>query len=535
MECQTFLKDKTELENCGVSVPLFDRQKLIERTNIAPTWLHFGGGNLYRAFLAAIGQELVEEGELSSGIVVCETFDEGIVDNVYKPFNNEFIDVVMEPDGTLIKTLNRVTAETYYCNPERNKDFETVKSIFRTESLQLVTVTITEKGYSLVDKNGNYSKPVLEDMALGPNKPKTTMGIIASLLYERFQENKACIAMVSTDNFSKNGQQFKESIVTLIKGWVDNQLVSDEFLQYVLDEHFVSFPWTMIDRITPNPSASVAEKLKKDGLNNIQLIKTNKGTNMATFSNTEPIHYLVIEDNFPNGRPDLSKAGVILTDQQTVDKTDEMKVTTCLNPLHTTLAIFGMLLGYQTIAEEMEDPDLVNLIKGVGIKEGLQVVDNPKIIDPAHFMNELLTVRWPNKMVPDTPNRIATDTSQKLKIRFGETIKKYVKRHKVDELQYIPLVIAGYFRYLLGVDDEGTTITLSPDPLLLELRTELAPIQLGNTDKADKILVQLLKNENLFGLDLVEVGLKDKIMTDFKALSAKKGAVRDVLANLKEA
>lgn len=100
-----------------------------------------------------------------------------------------------------------------------------------------------------------------------------------------------------------------------------------------------------------------------------------------------------------------------------------MKVCTCLNPLHTALAIFGCLLGYTLISEEMKNPLLKKLVETIGWKEGMPVVINPGILRPEDFLTEVLTVRIPNPFMPDTPQRIATDTSQKLPIRFGETIK----------------------------------------------------------------------------------------------------------------
>lgn len=112
-----------------------------------------------------------------------------------------------------------------------------------------------------------------------------------------------------------------------------------------------------------------------DGAQDLDIIHTKKHTNIAAFTNTEVVHYLVIEDSFPNGRPKLEKAGVIMTDRETVDKADIMKVTTSLNPLHTALAVTGCLLGYQSISAEMQDDDLVGLIKGIGYLEGLPVVE----------------------------------------------------------------------------------------------------------------------------------------------------------------
>ena len=91
-----------------------------------------------------------------------------------------------------------------------------------------------------------------------------------------------------------------------------------------------------------------------------------------------------------------------------------------------------MLLGYTKISEEMKDEDLVKLVKIIGYKEGLPVVTDPGILSPEKFIDEVLMIRVPNPFMPDTPQRIACDTSQKLSIRFGETIKEYMARPELD-------------------------------------------------------------------------------------------------------
>src|SRR5699024_7916165 len=125
----------------------------------------------------------------------------------------------------------------------------------------------------------------------------------------------------------------------------------------------VSFPWSMIDKITPHPNIDVKEELEDDGIKDTEILVTSRNSRVASFVNAEETEYLVIEDEFPNGRPKLEKSGVIFTDRKNVDKIETMKVTTCLNPLHTTLAIFGCLLGYTTIHETIKDKELSRLVE----------------------------------------------------------------------------------------------------------------------------------------------------------------------------
>src|SRR5690606_9888540 len=99
-------------------------------------------------------------------------------------------------------------------------------------------------------------------------------------------------------------------------------------------------------KITPRPDSSVRNMLKDSGFKDVEDLITSKKSHVAPFVNAEESEYLIIEDVFPNDRPNLEEGGVIFTDRETVEKVERMKVCTCLNPLHTTLAIFGCLLGY---------------------------------------------------------------------------------------------------------------------------------------------------------------------------------------------
>ena len=141
----------------------------------------------------------------------------------------------------------------------------------------------------------------------------------------------------------------------------------------------------------------------------------------------------------------------------------------------------------------------------------------------------MLKVRLPNPFMPDTPQRIATDTSQKLAIRFGETIKNYKKAGlNLNDLKLIPLVFAGWLRYLMGVGDDGKAFELSSDPLLETVRPYVEKIKLGDTVN-DGDLHELLSNEKIFGVNLYDVGLADKAIEYFNELIAGEGAVRKTL------
>lgn len=513
----------------GYQLPSYDIGQMVKNTLENPFWIHFGAGNLFRAFHACAVQRMLNEGSLDRGIIVAEGFDYEIIEKVYAPHDNLGIAVTLKADGTIDKTVTASVAQAIPLDSRNAEAFSRLKEIFQKDSLQMATFTITEKGYVLVNGTGAPLPDVAADFEAGPEQPESYMGKVASLLYARYAAGKKPLAMVSTDNCSHNGDRLYEAIRAFAEAWTKNGRAEAGFTQYI-DSEKVSFPWTMIDKITPRPDASVEAILKKDGIRDLHPIITARNTYMAPFVNAEETEYLVIEDNFPNGRPRLSKGGLLFTDRNTVDKTEKMKVCTCLNPLHTCLAIFGCLLGYHKISEEMKDPDLYALTKAVGYDEGLPVVINPGILDPKEFLRTVLEVRLPNPFMPDTPQRIATDTSQKLAVRFGETIRAYAESDtkSTGELTFIPLVLAGWLRYLMGVDDYGAEFELSPDPLLKELRPHVAPVKWGETH-VEKFIGSILENEQIFGVDLYKTGLAQRISDDFRKLIQAPGSVRKTL------
>lgn len=530
------IKDRQVWENAGIELPEFNIDKMQAVTKEEPTWVHFGAGNIFRGFIAVLQQELLNLGKVQTGIIAVETYDHEIIDSIYEPYDNLSLLVLMEPEGTLRKKVIASVSESLVGETSREGHWKRLEDIFKSQSLQMVSFTVTEKGYSLMDISENYLPYVVKDFKTGPESPRHLISKVAALTYLRYKNGKLPIAFVSMDNCSHNGDVLKDAILTVAKNWVDNGHVESEFLEYLNDKQKVSFPWTMIDKITPRPSEKIKDDLNKIGFLSTRILCTDKNTFIAPFVNAEVPQYLVIEDDFPNGRMPLEVAGVLFTDRETVDMVEKMKVTTCLNPLHTTLAVFGCLLDYKLIAHEMKDRHLKKLVEKIGYEEGMPVVVNPGIIDPKDFIDEVINKRLKNPFIPDSPQRIATDTSQKVGIRFGETIKTYAssKDLKVENLKFIPLAIAGWLRYLLGVNDKGEKFKLSPDPMLDELKEYLEGIEMGNTDSVEDKLRPILSNKNLFGIDLYDVKLAEKIEGYFKEMIVGKNAVRNVLAKYLE-
>ncbi|MBE5876337.1 MAG: mannitol dehydrogenase family protein [Lachnospiraceae bacterium] len=525
------LADRKQWEAAGYKLPQFDREAVAKATKENPFWIHFGAGNIFRAFQANVVQNLLNEGVLDRGLIVAEGYDYEIIEKMNKPHDDYTILVTLKADGNVEKTVVGSVVESLTVNSENTSDFTRLKEIFAADSLQMVSFTITEKGYSLVNGKGELLPDVASDLANGPAKPMSYIGKVAALLYARYEAGEKPVAMVSMDNCSHNGDKLYNAIHSFAKKWAENGVADEGFVEYVNDKSKVTFPWSMIDKITPRPDASVEEILKKDGIDALEPVITSKNTYVAPFVNAEECEYLVIEDAFPNGRPQLEKGGLMFTDRETVDKVEKMKVCTCLNPLHTALAVFGCLLGYTKISEEMKDKELKKLVETIGYVEGLPVVVNPGVLDPKEFIDTVLNVRIPNPFMPDTPQRIATDTSQKLAIRFGETIKAYQASPElnVSDLKLIPLVFAGWLRYLMGIDDNGNQFELSPDPLLATVCPYVANLKLAEGQDIEAAVAPILKDEKIFGVNLYDTGLADVVCSYLSEMTQGTNAVRETL------
>ena len=528
--CIEGLKDAKAWEEAGISIPSYDVAAVAEKTKKAPMWVHFGAGNIFRIFIGGLQDKLLTQGESDRGIICAETFDYDIINKIYDPYDNLVLAVTLKADGsTSRQVLGSLSEGVRACSAEE-ASWNRLKEIFVDPGLQMISFTITEKGYALKGADGNYFPFVAADLEKGPSAPTGAMAVVCALLYERYQNGQLPLAVVSMDNCSHNGEKVQGSITTVAKEWADRGLVEEGFLAYLADESRITFPWSMIDKITPRPSTDIADALEAAGVEAMQPVITEKKTYIAPFVNAEGPQYLVIEDKFPNGRPALEKAGVYFTDRNTVNEVERMKVTTCLNPLHTALAVYGCVLGYDSIAGEMADTELKKLVYGIGPGEGMEVVCDPGFLSPESFVKEVIEERLPNKFIPDTPQRIACDTSQKVGIRYGETIKSYVAKYgSAEKLNYIPLAIAGWLRYLLAVDDNGEAFEVSPDPMMAELKEAMAGVELGNPDILGDKAKPILSNANIFGSNLYEAGLGDKIEAMLKEELAGAGAVRATL------
>lgn len=523
------IKDREAWEKAGIQLPGYDVEEVSEKARKAPRWVHFGIGNIFRVFIGGIADGLLEEGALDRGLTCVETFDYDVADKIYAPYDNLGLSVILHGDGTRDYKVLGALAEAVKAQSSNEKQWNRLKEIFAAPSLQLVSFTITEKGYALQKADGTWFPFVEADIKNGPAKATGAMAVLTAMLYERYQAGKYPLALVSMDNCSQNGARLRQSVLTMAEEWKKAGYVDDGFLAYVSDEKIIAFPWTMIDKITPRPSEQIAADLEALGVEDMQPVITAKKTYIAPFVNAEKPQYLVIEDSFPNGRPALEKGfGVYMADRKTVNLAERMKVTVCLNPVHSATGPLGVALGYELFAHMLNtDADMMKMARMVAYDEGLPVVQDPGILSPQAFVDELFNDRFPNEYLGDTNLRLAVDVSQMVGIRFGETIKAYVEKYgDASRLTALPLGIAGWLRYMLAVDDAGKKYELAPDPMNEEIQEQLKDIVVGQPETFTDQLRPILSNERLFFIDLYKAGVGEKVENMFREMIAGPGAIK---------
>lgn len=523
------IKNTTVFQKAGILLPGYDVAAVSKKAKQAPRWAHFGIGNIFRIFIGGIADGLLEAGVLDRGLTCIETFDYDVVDKIYTPYDNLGLSVILHADGTRTYKVLGSMAEAVKAQSSDPAHWARLKEVFRSKELQLISFTITEKGYALAGSDGIYFPFIQSDIDNGPEKATSAMAVLTAMLYVRYQDSRTPIALVSMDNCSHNGDLLRHSVLTMAREWQKKWYVTEDFLAWLGDETQVSFPWTMIDKITPRPSDAIAADLEALGVEDMAPVITSKRTYIAPFINAEQPQYLVIEDRFPNGRPELEKGfGVYLADRATVNLSERMKVTACLNPVHSATGPVGVVLGEELYAKMLNtNPDMMKMARMVAYDEGLPMVEDPRILSPKAFTDELFTDRFPNEYLGDTNLRLATDTSQGVGVRFGETIKAYMKKYgSAERLTAIPLGIAGWLRYMLGVDDMGNTYELAPDPMVPEIQAALSSVVFGNPESLTDQLHPILSNEKVFFIDLYKAGLGEKIEGMFREMINGKGSTK---------
>ncbi|MCB9947313.1 MAG: mannitol dehydrogenase family protein [Rhodospirillaceae bacterium] len=339
---------------------------------------------------------------------------------------------------------------------------------------RIVTLTVTEKGYCHDPATGELrldDAGIRHDLA-HPDRPHTVIGYLVAALARRRTAGTAPFTPLTCDNLPANGRTLGRLVLAYARA-LDGGL-ADWIGQAV------PFPSTMVDRIVPattqDDRAAVDARL---------------GLADAWPVVTEPFTQWVIEDRFAGPRPAWELAGAELVED--VEPYEHMKLR-LLNGSHSTMAYLGYLAGYETIAETMADPAFVTLIGRMMDREVTPTLTVPASADLGRYKAALLD-RFANPGLKHRTWQIAMDGSQKLPQRLLGTVRDRLAAGR--SIARLALAVAGWMRYVTGIDEAGRPIEVS-DPLAGDLR-RLAD-QAGRDPAA--LADALLSVKAVFGSDL---------------------------------
>jgi fructuronate reductase len=368
-------------------------------------------------------------------------------------------------------------------------------------AVKIVTLTVTEKGYCYDPATAALDEAhsaIVHDLT-SPT-PGTAPGLLVEALRRRRAAKISGFTVLCCDNLLHNGRTVR-TIVTRFAALKDPALAG-----YIANE--VAFPSTMVDRITPatTPEDRVA-------------ISGSLGLEDAAPVVTEPFSQWVIEDRFPEGRPDWSIAGAeFVTD---VAPYENMKLR-LLNGSHSTLAYLGYLAGYETVADTTKDPNYRRLAGGV-MDDAATTLKMPSGADVAAYKRALME-RYANPALRHRTWQICMDGSQKLPQRLLGSIRdRLAAGAPIDRLV---MGVAGWMRYVTGIDEQGKPIDVR-DPLSARLRA--IADEAGLT--AERLAPALLDVREIFSPEFAaDARLRSAVTNALARIIAKgaKAAVREL-------
>ena len=439
-----------------------------DRANIQTGLVHLGLGAFHRAHQAAYTEQALNAGDHRWGIVGASLRAADTRDAL-APQDGLYTVAVRDTDHTDYQVVGAL--KSLHVAPE---DPAALIKTMAQDSVKIVSLTVTEKGYCHDPATGdlNVAHPDIQHDLAHPDQPRSVVGFLLAALAERQRQGLTPFTIMTCDNLPANGHTL-QGVMTQF-----TQLARKDLLSLVSQD--VAFPSTMVDRIVP--ATTDADR---------DLVAQALGVTDAWPIMTEPFTQWVIEDHFPQGRPDWGAFGAELVKDVLPYETMKLRL---LNGSHSTLAYLGYLSGYETVAEAMADTALAGLIEDLMVKEITPVLTLPQGADVGAYRRSLLT-RFHNTALRHRTWQIAMDGSQKLPQRLLSTIRERLAAHA--PINRLALGVAAWMRYVTGMDEKGQPIDVR-DPMAAELRRRSDQAGLN----AQQLVPALLGVEAIFGKDL---------------------------------
>ena len=469
---ETHLKNSVlakRLDSAQISkLPPAVQRPSYDRDAVSPGIVHIGLGAFCRAHLAVYTDDVLENGAKDWGIVGVDTMSPAIR-NALKP-QDCFYTLLARDDGEDKLRVIGSMLDVMITSDQRREIFD----LLIDPKIRIVTLTVTEKGYCQDAATGSLDEKhlaIIADLA-NPTTPNSIPGFLTEAIRLRRQAGQPAFTVLVCDNLAQNGTKVRDIVARFAT------LRDAELGRFILDN--VSFPCTMVDRITP--ATQDADRA---------IVAADLGVEDAWPVVTEPFRQWVIEDRFPLGRPDWEKVGAIMVDD--VHPFEMMKLR-CLNGAHSMLAYLSVVAGIEAISDAMADADLPKIIRLLWDEDlipSLPVVPGTNV---EAYTRELET-RFQNKGVRHLTLQISSDGSQKLPPRLLEAARELYAAG--TEPKVIPLTIAAWMRFLSGRNERGQDYKIA-DPYAERLATFAA----NAGDDPELLADSLFAVRDIFGEDL---------------------------------
>ncbi|MDP9839816.1 fructuronate reductase [Neorhizobium huautlense] len=445
-----------------VDRPAFDRRE------VSPGIVHIGLGAFCRAHLAVYTEDVIAKGASDWGIVGVDTISTAVRDAL-KPQDCLYTLLSRDNGDDSLRVVGSII-DVMISSDQRREIFE----LMCTPEIRIVTLTVTEKGYCQDAATGLLDEQhpaVIADLA-NPTEPNSIPGFLTEALRLRKQAGHPPFTVLVCDNLAQNGTKVHRLVSRFA------ELRDADLGQFIRDN--VSFPCTMVDRITPATQDADRET-----------VAGRLGVQDAWPVVTEPFRQWVIEDQFPLGRPDWEKAGAIMVDD--VLPFEMMKLR-CLNGAHSTLAYLAVVAGIDTISDAMTDASLPKIIRQLWDNDLIPSLAAVPGTDVKTYTHEL-EARFQNTGVRHLTLQISSDGSQKLPPRLLEAARELYAAG--TEPKVIPLTVAAWMRFLSGKSESGMAYTIS-DPHADKLTAIFANAE----NDPERLADSLFTVRDIFGDDL---------------------------------
>ena len=461
-----------------VARPAYDRRKVVGSI------VHIGLGAFHRAHQAMFTDAVLASGDLAWGIVGASLNSEGMK-NALEPQDGLYVLAELGADSECVRVIGSIV-ELLGGAADADKLLAKMSDV----STRIVSLTVTEKGYYLDLATGTLQlqAPAIAADLLMTATPKTALGFIVQSLRNRKAAGLPPFTVLSCDNLPNNGRLAKAAVLAFARQ-------VDAGLAAWIETH-VSFPCTMVDRITP--ATTDADRAH---------IAELSGVEDAWPVVTEQFVQWVIEDDFTMGRPDWTIGGAIFSDE--IECWESMKLR-CLNGAHSTLSYLGQLSARETVADAMQYRFITDVLDALWL-EIRAVLKAPKGIDPARYV-ESLKQRFRNPALKHRTAQIACDGSQKLPQRLLAPLRERLAAGLASPA--IATAIAGWMHFV--VNAAYTPGAVLNDPLVEELLAKAR-----SSVNGFRIVDNLLSIEKIFGLDLpANESFKGELLDKFIELAA---------------